>query len=1004
MMQETQLPPYRRNMQDLLCDSSMIPYPEPYQTIFQKRRLGAFGLEWCPSSIMFATGPDISLGQDYQMPVLEDLDRMLEPLSDVMDAFYWEPENQVISDDTESEYNVTDECTSEGEHAGLYYSSPSDPDCSTEDSGVEHSQKDGPRRSRRKNHKIEVELMASGRHVKKRNLEECNSLASRNNGAKKSKCHQKISKRTSSKAKSSRPQRIAARNAISTLSRITRTSSDSDSDSEDDSEDHTSNSESVMQDSFVQSSKSDRFLQNLQEKSKKQDKHVPVKVDENTRPHEVSVPQLFNGNGKKLVLKFSLGGLKKPVPQEDKIFNVENKSVFMTLPLITGQESRVNIQSSDPETSSANVGIFPISQDQNGTNWTGAGNPEELGNHEGESASDSGSKIEKQEVRNHTTKLSRLVDIMPGDASIGFSASFDDHKDHKTHFSGDNGQFRADALHSDDGARIEELVPVSKIHGSSPLDSSELLDFQSKCSASAAFTLSEGKKDLSGSDNCRNCDTLGVSELAVSNPSQPLKDNPPTRSMRLRIKTKTILPDGRRNSELNLTRPVDDVTSNRGGAMSENPLDPGQKRILMAPERGKVSGRSVFWNDFLKKEMPLNETADFEGPHGSKEYASKSVKIKASSLEPNAISHNLRVKVGHDWERKSEKLGDGVLSEGRMSSLNMTSRSRSSRNRRANYSNNDMRTLVGSKPNQPPRNLSWLMLLKHEEAYHYIPQLGDEVVYLIQGHQEYAASIGLQEESLSSIKGYVSAVEICKVESLDYATAPSGDSCCKIKLRFIDPLSDACRKSLELTLPDLVNFPDFVVEKTRYDAAISRNWTNGQECLVWWRNADGEDGSWWEGKIVSSQAKSDKFTDSPWEKYLVQYGTAPPENRHSPWELHDPHIPWEHPHIDLEIREKLLSSIAKLELAVTRNQDKYGVQKLNEASLKLDFLNRFPVPLYPEVIRSRLENNYYRTLDAVEHDISVMMENAQSYFVRNAELSNKMRRLSDWFTRKLASL
>ncbi|KAI7979173.1 hypothetical protein LOK49_Contig473G00002 [Camellia lanceoleosa] len=31
--QETQLAPYRRNMQDLLCDASMIPYTEPYQSI-----------------------------------------------------------------------------------------------------------------------------------------------------------------------------------------------------------------------------------------------------------------------------------------------------------------------------------------------------------------------------------------------------------------------------------------------------------------------------------------------------------------------------------------------------------------------------------------------------------------------------------------------------------------------------------------------------------------------------------------------------------------------------------------------------------------------------------------------------------------------------------------------------------------------------------------------------------------------------------------------------------
>ncbi|KAJ4888121.1 WD40/YVTN repeat-like-containing domain [Raphanus sativus] len=49
--QESQLPPYRRNMEEPLCDSVRIPYEEPYQTMFQKRRLGALGKEWRPSSL-----------------------------------------------------------------------------------------------------------------------------------------------------------------------------------------------------------------------------------------------------------------------------------------------------------------------------------------------------------------------------------------------------------------------------------------------------------------------------------------------------------------------------------------------------------------------------------------------------------------------------------------------------------------------------------------------------------------------------------------------------------------------------------------------------------------------------------------------------------------------------------------------------------------------------------------------------------------------------------------
>lgn len=65
---------------------------------------------------------------------------------------------------------------------------------------------------------------------------------------------------------------------------------------------------------------------------------------------------------------------------------------------------------------------------------------------------------------------------------------------------------------------------------------------------------------------------------------------------------------------------------------------------------------------------------------------------------------------------------------------------------------------------------------------------------------------------------------------------------------------------------------------------------------------------------------------------------------------------------------------------------------------------RFPVPLSPEIIGLRLQNNYYRSVKAMEHDIMVMLKNAQAYCVKNAELSRKVIRLSEWFTRKLSKL
>lgn len=191
MMQETQLVPYRRNIQDSLCDSSMImtpflsllfsvrkcltlhiivfvdgiilgmlPYPDPYQSMYQRRRLGAMNLEWRPSSIKLAVGTDIGLGQDFQILPLADLDVVVEPPPEFIDAMYWDPENDAIIDTTDSEYNITDENSSEDEHGSLS-SSSSDSECSVENK-VEKSYRDSLRRPKGKNIKAEVSLIFQG--------------------------------------------------------------------------------------------------------------------------------------------------------------------------------------------------------------------------------------------------------------------------------------------------------------------------------------------------------------------------------------------------------------------------------------------------------------------------------------------------------------------------------------------------------------------------------------------------------------------------------------------------------------------------------------------------------------------------------------------------------------------------------------------------------------------------------------------------------------------------
>nr|GEY63383.1 hypothetical protein [Tanacetum cinerariifolium] len=162
--QETQLAPYRRNMQDLLYDSRMIP----------------------PSLVRFVVGTDIYLiDQEYQVPPIVDLDILMDPLPKFLDAMDWEPGIEVHSDDNDSEYN-----------------------------------------SKTKKIKAEADFMtSSGRRVKRRNLDgEESSLRDDLSG--KLRFGKQPSMKNSSRSKVSRPRRAVARNVLSFLSRISRKASD----------------------------------------------------------------------------------------------------------------------------------------------------------------------------------------------------------------------------------------------------------------------------------------------------------------------------------------------------------------------------------------------------------------------------------------------------------------------------------------------------------------------------------------------------------------------------------------------------------------------------------------------------------------------------------------------------------------------------------------------------------------------------------------------------------
>ncbi|XP_024019306.1 bromodomain and WD repeat-containing protein 3 [Morus notabilis] len=1006
--QETQLLVYQRNIQDPVCDSSMMPYPEPYQTLFQQRRLGALGIEWRPSTMRLAIGPEISLGLDYHMPPLPDLDRIIEPLPEFIDAMLWEPENEVLSEDSDSEYNVTEENSSEGEKESI---SSSSNDSEFDDGRAGHDHKDGLRRSRRKQHKIDL-MTSSGRRVKKRILDESASTLPGSSKNKKSKIGRKGSKKKSSKAKTSRPQRLAACNARNMLSQISGTSSEGED--QDDSDFDSSDSDLGTRDLNIQNkNESDWNLQNMHQDVPRDEEPSSKELEEMTKPSPISKSQSNIKNKPRLLLKFSLRDLKKQVPPEESKHKCDNQNDLAhpsSAPQEITQEMRNHVISTGPS-STLEGATTDVELSQDNHENADMGKPESLEPHLEGSMGDKENEIRWGEVKIRTSRHSRSGDILLLDASSGLDASADDHMEKRNSVNEnvtpesmkgrpcaslsiqkhgsvslckDEEQFETNAsenLNTDKGLVESSLVVEDKVKfGVAAATFNENLD--------------KGCERPSTYDKYTD-DASETSGFARSNHYHE-QENAPHNPTKIKIKTKTrILADPRNPSKLKFVAAAKELAS-PGDNFTHVEDDP----ITQVAKATGDRSNSLHLSFKLK--------TDLDGCDGDLEEDTSNTDVHHDSVIgfPETATDVVRRTRSFNMKACSrgnhQTVGTSKVAEecSRKEHNQLDRRSRSSRNHRALYNTYDRGSSAQRMSNYPVGKLSWLMLSEYEDGYRYIPQLGDDVVYLRQGHQEFAESCSSRECPPRLLKGNLNAVEICKVESLDYTwVAGSGESCCKIKLKFMDPSSNVLGKSFTLTLPELRDFSDFVVEKTLYDAAIKRKWTTRDKCMVWWRNENGEGGKWWDGRIVASQARSQDFPDSPWLRYQVRYKDDSTEDQcHCPWELHDERILWERPHIDSESRDNLLHYFSKLE-----DKDYRTIQQMNQAVQKTDFCNRFAVPLYPELIKARLRNNYYRSLEAVKNDMRVMLSNAESYFVRK-ELQAKIGHVSDWLTRKLSRL
>ncbi|KAG6531361.1 hypothetical protein ZIOFF_005167 [Zingiber officinale] len=971
--------------------TGMIPYPEPYQSMYQRRRLGILGIEWRPGSLKVAVGPtyNASIGDFQALPIV-DLEQWVEPLPEIVEAIDWEIENDMQSDDADSEYNLTDEYSSQAGQESLSSSS-----CGEAESSAGNTP--------------------------------------------------------------SRPQRIAKKNALTFFSKLTSVSTDEDHEPDS----NFSESESMFPDSKTQSFESERSLKfNLLSGVKKES--IKDEYEAAAIPSEVINKQYSPVSKRRLVLKLPChvvsGTVISEWPKQDNLsISLPTSNSVVNSHRIPESEIAESVSSQNEIPSRHH---FLVDHQTSMIKWGEVKQRSSKRPRVGDMVTWAAANTS---VDDPNTAGDNTIGIISGDecrTSISWKPT--NEKSNDRYAAGNKGvdatphllSLESMSLVQQSSIYIQESEQVVLPHKcvdirNESVEAENLNPVNHECKvlneSSEVYELVPNKTvNYFGSKCSFDVDPQVDETMKTTHPNMWFKTRGSVQEFNSSsLKLKSSVLNSLRSAEDELVSdsptPTDqdlDLAADEDEGTNRKSLEPGKSNNISENSEGWTTTNaslSVSHDCLDLKSYPKMYDAVYKRtkPSKGKESCITDVQVKQETTSDSvdhdeatlllsgkirdshrkkptggrAPNHDLSCSMNNFDNNFFSSLGASTsrgksassscnqfLVDDWKSTSKMPVGLRSVRNRRENYNTTDFRCM-DKKSHQSLRKLSWLLLLEHEECYRYIPQKGDEVAYLIQGHREYIESTATTEVGpWKSIKG-LKAVEFCKVQELEYSTLPgSGDSCCKLTLEFTDPSSCGFKKTFRVTLPEL-NDPDFLVERLRYDASIERNWTHRDKCQVWWKDADGSGGSWWSGRILAVKPKDSEFPDSPWEKYVVQYkDDSSGQHLHSPWELHDVNTHWEHPSIRLSWCSKDESGGSEI---------KFLEQFYNPHCL---VVRRYPVPLSLEVIKRRLENNYYRTVDAVKHDSDVMISNADTHFIKSAEMKSKIKRLKESIKRTFSSL
>ncbi|KAL3137809.1 hypothetical protein ABBQ38_005065 [Trebouxia sp. C0009 RCD-2024] len=165
----------------------------------------------------------------------------------------------------------------------------------------------------------------------------------------------------------------------------------------------------------------------------------------------------------------------------------------------------------------------------------------------------------------------------------------------------------------------------------------------------------------------------------------------------------------------------------------------------------------------------------------------------------------------------------------------------------------------------------------------YVPQLGDQVVYLQVGHHKFLSANNnklqgpwdsIVSTAAESRGQRMREVEPAHVTALTYVISNDGarDTCARLTLRLSDPRSPLQGRTFDVELPPATNgHAEFVIPQHRFLASVHRMWKRGDRCQVFYPDADDVTAAAatcdpWHGLVADIGSHDDQAQDSMGEE------------------------------------------------------------------------------------------------------------------------------------------